>query len=278
MKNRSSWVLGAAALLVACGAAAAREDPKKGEAETAAAIDAALAGSHRSEANRARDQYRHPKETLLFFGLRPDMKVVEIWPGGGWYTEVLAPVLRDKGTLYAAHNDPKPEPGRSLVAYKEKLAGNAALYDKVVVTAFGPNAHEIAPPGSLDMVVTFRNMHNWMGRDWAPQAFADMYKALKPGGILGIAEHRGNPKVEQDPKAKSGYVNEDYAIKLIEGAGFKLVARSDVNNNPKDTKDHPGGVWNLPPNLRDVADADKPKYQAIGESDRFTLKFVKPEE
>jgi predicted methyltransferase len=275
MKNRSWWVLGSAVLVVA-GSGAAAEDAKKGEAATAAAIDAALAGSHRSEANCARDAYRHPKETLLFFGLRPDMKVVEIWPGGGWYTEVLAPVLRDQGTLYAAHNDPRPEPGRSLVAYKEKLAANPAVYDKVVVTAFGPNAHEIAPPGSVDMVLTFRNMHNWMGRDWAPQAFADMYEALKPGGILGIVEHRNDPKVEQDPKAKTGYVNEEYAIKLIEGAGFKLVSRSDVNNSPKDTKDHPGGVWNLPPNLRDVADADKPKYQAIGESDRFTLKFVKP--
>lgn len=287
-RNGFSAAASVVALLVtACGAAPAKEPAPSDKAATAAnapdqttaeAISAALAGSHRSPANHARDVYRHPKETLLFFGLRPDMTVVEIWPGGGWYTEVLAPVLRDHGKLYAAHVDPGTgaEPPRSLVQYKEKLAADPAVYDKVVVTTFGPNAHEVAPAGSVDMVVTFRNIHNWLGREWAPQAFADMYRALKPGGTLGVEEHRGRPDVPQDPKAQSGYVNEEFAIKMIEAAGFKLVARSDLNNNPKDTKDYAGGVWTLPPNLRNVADADKAKYQAIGESDRFTLRFVKP--
>lgn len=265
---------------VIAGVAYAKESPTVPvtDAASARAIDDMLGGLWRSSENTARDRYRHPKETLEFFGLRQDMKVVEIWPGGGWYTEVLAPLLRDKGQLYAAHVDPGPagsEPPKALVQYREKLAMNPNLYDKVTVTAFGQNALEIAPPGSVDMVVTFRNIHNWMGREWAPQAFAAMYKALKPGGILGVEEHRGNPAVPQDPKAKSGYVNEDFAIRMIEDAGFKLVGKSDINANPKDTKDYPGGVWTLPPTLRE-GDKDKEKWLAIGESDRMTLKFVKP--
>jgi predicted methyltransferase len=269
-----------AAILLTGGVAPAKESTLPAtDAATATAIDKALAGGQRSDASKARDLYRHPKDTLEFFGFRRDMKVVEIWPGGGWYTEVLAPVLRDEGHLYAAHVDPGApgaEPPKALVAYREKLASNPGVYDKVTVTAFGPNAFDIAPPGSVDMVVTFRNIHNWMGRDWAPQAFAAMYKALKPGGVLGVEEHRGNPAVPQDPKAKSGYVNEDYAIRMIEAAGFKFVAKSDVNANPKDTKDYEGGVWTLPPTLR-LGDKDKDKWLAIGESDRMTLKFVKPE-
>jgi predicted methyltransferase len=249
------------------------------DAATAAAIDGALAGSHRSAANKARDVYRHPKETLTFFGLRRDMTVVELWPGsGGWYTEVLAPVLKDKGKLYAAHVDPVDAPpgGRDgLKSYKDKLAANPDLYGKVDVTVLWNKGADIAPPGSADMVVTFRNIHNWMGRDWAPQAFAAAYQALKPGGVFGVEEHRGNPAVPQDPKAASGYVNEDYAIKMIEAAGFKLVDRSEINANPKDTKDYEKGVWTLPPNYR-MGDVDRAKYTAIGESDRFTLKFVKP--
>jgi predicted methyltransferase len=207
------------------------------------------------------------------------MTVVELWPGsGGWYTEVLAPVLKDKGKLYAAHVDPVDAPpgGRDgLKSYKDKLAANPELYGKVDVTVLWNKGADIAPPGSADMVVTFRNIHNWMGRDWAPQAFAAAYQALKPGGVFGVEEHRGNPAVPQDPKAASGYVNEDYAIRMIEAAGFKLVDRSEINANPKDTKDYEKGVWTLPPNYR-MGDVDRAKYAAIGESDRFTLKFVKP--
>ena len=265
--------------LIACAITTADSSPPKTDAATAAAIDAALAGAHRSDANKARDVYRHPKETLTFFGLRRDMTVVELWPGsGGWYTEVLAPVLKDKGKLYAAHVDPvdAPQGGRDgLKKYQANLAAHPDLYGKVTVTTLWNKGADIAPPGSADMVVTFRNIHNWMGRGWAPEAFAAAYKALKPGGVFGVEEHRGNPAVPQDPKAASGYVNEDYAIKMIEAAGFKLVDRSEINANPKDTKDYEKGVWTLPPNFT-MGDVDRAKYAAIGESDRFTLKFIKP--
>ena len=284
MANRKwkSALLGALiSVLVACATANSGADSAlpQTDAATSAAIDGALAGSHRSAANKARDVYRHPKQTLTFFGLRQEMTVVELWPGaGGWYTEVLAPILKDRGTLYAAHVDPvdAPQGGRDgLKSYQDKLAANPQLYGKVKVTVLWNKSAEIAPPGSADMVVTFRNIHNWMGRDWAPQAFAAAYKALKPGGVFGVEEHRGNPAVPQDPKAANGYVNEDYAIKMIEAAGFKLVDRSEINANPKDTKDYEKGVWTLPPNYR-MGDVDRAKYAAIGESDRFTLKFVKP--
>lgn len=246
---------------------------------TAADLDRILGGSQRSEANRARDQYRHPKETLLFFGIRPEQTVLEVWPGGGWYTEVIAPLVAQKGRFYAAQIVPNPESKgvtASLKAYADKLAAHPEIYGNVTVTAMGPGSTaDIAPPDSVDLIVTFRNIHNWMGRDFAPAAFAAMYKALKPGGTLGVVEHRGNPAVPQDPKAKTGYVNEDYAIRMIEAAGFRLVAKSEVNANPKDTKDYAKGVWTLPPTYA-MGDTDRAKYAAIGESDRFTLKFIKP--
>lgn len=277
MNSLARWMtaVSAGTLLLAC-AYGTEKDSAAGDA--AAALDAALAGSHRSDANKARDAYRHPEETLMFFGLRGDMKVVELWPGtGGWYTEVLASVLKDKGTYYAAHVELSADGAvpNALKAYRDKLAANPEMYGKVIVTAHGPNGGDVAPPGSADMVLTFRNIHNWMGRDWAPKAFETAFRALKPGGILGVVEHRGNPAVAQDPKAKNGYVNEDYAIKMIEGVGFKLIGKSEVNANPKDTKDYPDGVWTLPPTYR-LGDKDKEKYAAIGESDRFTLKFEKP--
>jgi len=245
---------------------------------TAAALDRILAGDHRSAENRARDVYRHPRETLLFFGIRPEQTVVEIWPGGGWYTEVIAPLVEGKGKYYAAHMPPNPDSAgvtRSLKAYADKLAARPELYGSATVTALGPGVGEIAPPGSADLVVSFRNIHNWMAAGFAPEAFAAMYKALKPGGVLGIVEHRGNPAVPQDPKAANGYVNEDYAIRMIEAAGFRLVAKSEVNANPKDTKDYAKGVWTLPPRFA-AGDENREKYAAIGESDRFTLKFIKP--
>jgi predicted methyltransferase len=219
-----------------------------------------------------------PQETLRFFGLRPDMTVVEVWPGGGENTEILAPVLREHGRLYAAHLDPgSSEYARRTVAgFREKLAAQPKLYDKVVVTTLAapPAANEIAPPGSADLVVTFRTLHNWMMFGWQREAFAAMHAALKPGGVLGVVEHRGDPRKPQDPKAAAGYVQEQYAIELIESAGFKLVGRSEINANPKDTKDYEKGVWALPPTFAAGA-ADRDRYAAIGESDRFTLKFVK---
>ena len=260
-----------ALLLAACAAGSSRQS-------TAEALTAILAGDQRSAEERARDVYRHPKETLLFFGIRPEMSVLEVWPEPGWYTEVIAPLLRDKGKYYAAVIAADPTNKhitQRLNDYRAKLAARPDLYDRVVVVSFPADGGDVVPPGSLDMVVTFRNIHNWMARDDAAQAFATMYRALKPGGVLGVVEHRGNPAVPQDPKAKSGYVNEDYAIRLIEAQGFRLVAKSEVNANPKDTKDYEQGVWTLPPTYR-LGEKDHDKYAAIGESDRFTLRFVKP--
>jgi predicted methyltransferase len=244
--------------------------------QTASLIDHELAGPQRNEADRARDPWRHPKETLLFFGLRPEMTVIEITPNPGWYTKVIAPLLRDQGRYIAA----LPAKGadeyseRELQQFNALLAAWPGSFAKVETAAFLPG-QPIAPEGSVDMVVTFRNIHNWMARDAASAAFESMYRALKPGGVLGVVEHRGNPALPQDPRAQSGYVNQDYAIKLIEKAGFKLVATSEINANPKDTKDYPRGVWTLPPTLGE-GERDRARFQAIGESDRFTLKFVKP--
>jgi predicted methyltransferase len=281
-RARSAVVLLVASLLGACASTPQRPAAPKAaprDAATAAAIEHILAGDHRSAENRARDVYRHPLDTLLFFGIKPEMTVVEVWPGPeGWYTEILAPLLGERGKLYAAQFAPAPDNTYitgNLKAFAHKLAARPDIYGKVAVTALGPGSDSIAPPGSADLVVTFRNVHNWMSLDLAPQAFAAMFAALKPGGILGVVEHRGDPAKPQDPHATNGYVNQDFAIKLIEAAGFELVARSEINANPRDTKDYEQGVWTLPPSYR-LGNRDRAKYEAIGESDRFTLKFRKP--
>ncbi|MHA1133271.1 MAG: class I SAM-dependent methyltransferase [Alphaproteobacteria bacterium] len=235
------------------------------------------AGDHRSEKNKARDKYRHPAETLTFFGIRPDMTVVEIYPGRGWYTEVLAPYLKGNGTLYAAEHpgDPSYAPlQRSLDAFDKKIKDAPELYGDVKRTKLTKEG-DIAPSGSADLVVTFRNVHSLMRSGSEQEAFAAMFKALKPGGVLGVVQHRGDPNVKQDPKGGKGYVNEDYVIELVEKAGFELADKSEINANPRDTKDYAKGVWTLPPSLR-LGDEDRDKYVAIGESDRMTLKFVKP--
>jgi predicted methyltransferase len=270
-----------AALLGAFSALAGAADAPATDAATSAALDRALAGDHRSEANRARDAWRHPKQTLEFFGLRQDMTVMEVWPGGGaWYTEVLAPVLRGKGRLILASWDPKSESKyvqENSKKLADKLAARPDVYDRVEMAALqNPNELKPVPDNSVDMVLTFRNIHSWMGNDAAEEMFAAMFAALKPGGILGVTEHRGSDAVPQDPKGKSGYVRTDYAIALARAAGFELVGESEINANPKDTKDHPNGVWSLPPSLRG-GDVDREKFVAIGESDRFTLKFRKPD-
>jgi predicted methyltransferase len=258
-------------LAVSCSTTSTRET-------TAAALDNILAGSQRSAENSARDRYRHPRDTLLFFGIRPEMQVLEIWPEPGWYTEIIAPLLRDHGRYYAGVIAPDPQNKyvtERLAVFQQKLAENQQMYGTAQVVTFPKDGADVVPPGSLDMVVTFRNIHNWMAEGYAEQAFATAYKALKPGGVLGVVEHRGNSALPQDPKAKSGYVNEDYAIRLIEGQGFRLVAESQVNANPLDTKDYEQGVWTLPPSYR-LGDKDREKYAQVGESDRFTLKFIKP--
>lgn len=276
---------GLAAAMVATACVSTPPPPKAPgvvhtDAATLKAIDTALAGAHRAPANRARDPFRHPKETLDFFGLRSDMAVMEVWPGGGgWWTEILAPVLREKGKYYAAHWDPESTSKYvqdNLAAYRAKLAANPELYDRVVITALQTPAKSApVPPGSLDMVLTFRNLHNWMARDQALAMLQAMYTSLKPGGILGLKDHRANPDLPFDPKGTSGYVSEKYAIDLAQQAGFELVGTSEVNANPKDTRDYEQGVWTLPPSLR-LGDKDREKYVAIGESDRMTLRFRKP--
>lgn len=239
-----------------------------------------LAGAQRSEEHRARDRYRHPKETLLFFGLRPEMTVVELWPGAdGWYTEILAPLLREHGRFYAAQWPPSPDSSyitTGLARFRDKLASDPGSYDRVIITTLGDSVNEIAPAGSADMVLTFRNLHSWMGRGELDAVVAAAFRALKPGGIFGVVEHRGNDGQPQDPKARSGYVNETFAVERIEAGGFRLVAKSAINANGADTKDYEAGVWALPPTLR-MGQADRERMLKIGESDRFTLRFVKPE-
>lgn len=247
----------------------------------AQALKAAVDAPTRAEAQRARDVYRHPLQTLTFFGIAPDMTVVEIWPGLTGYTDILAAYLREHGRYIAATPAASLPTAsaytkKSAADYRAKLAADPQAFGKVVVTEFGPpQRSEIAPPGSVDAVLTFRNVHNWIAGGFEQQSFESFYKALKPGGVLGVVEHRAKPGSTLQQMKDSGYVNEDYVIALARNAGFELAGRSEINANPKDTKDYPDGVWTLPPTLR-RKDQDREKYLAIGESDRMTLKFVKP--
>ena len=219
-----------------------------------------------------RDQYRHPLETLAFFDVQPHMSVIEISPSGGWYTEILAPYLAAKGTYIIS--EPPADPNGYTKARVEWMKNNPQIAARTRITPFQPPLLvEIAEENSVDRVLTFRNVHNWPGDEGKQAAFNGFFKALKPGGILGVVEHRASTKIKYDEK--SGYMLEADVIKFAEKAGFKLLGKSEVNANPKDTTKHPEGVWTLPPRLR-LGDKDKAKYLAIGESDRMTLKFVKP--
>lgn len=241
------------------------------------ALENAIAGEHRSTKNKARDQYRHPKETLAFFGFKPEMTVVELTPGGGWYTEILAPVLKGKGKLYGAHYPDTGEDNYYSKSRKrlEKKLASSPVFSEVVLTDFVPKkASAIAPAGTADLVLTFRNLHNW-GEEGVAQVFVDAYTALKPGGVLGVVEHRMPTSQVWEENKRSGYVPVAATVKLAKAAGFTLGDSSEINANPKDTADHPKGVWTLPPALA-LKEQDKAKYLAIGESDRMTLKFVKP--
>ena len=234
------------------------------------ALKAAIADPARSPAFVARDGARHPAQELTFFGLKPTQSVLEIWPFGGYWTEILAPYLRNDGTYTIA----QPKPLTPDAPLAKKLAASPQLYDKVRVTVTD-GSQPLAPPDSVDLVLTFRNLHNWMKAGKAPQILASFYRVLKPGGILGLEEHRGNRHVPQDPQAKDGYVNQDTAIALARQAGFVLVSTSEMDANPKDTAQWPGGVWTLPPTYA-LKDKDHTKYAAIGEADNFVLKFRKP--
>ncbi|WP_292750472.1 class I SAM-dependent methyltransferase [Nostoc sp. NMS4] len=240
----------------------------------ATTLQTILTSSHRSEQNRLRDKYRHPAQTLEFFGLRPNMTVVELWPGTGWYTEILAPFLAPKGQLIVTNLTPSTS--KPALALQEKLAANPEVFGKVKVAQINPpNELTLAPENSVDMVVTFRNIHNWVKAGYAEQVYAAAYKALKPGGILGVEEHRGKPGISLQESIKTGYMSEDGVIAAVEKAGFKLVSKSEINANPKDTKDYPGGVWTLPPTLSQ-GQKDRQHFLTIGESDRMSLKFIKP--
>ncbi|MFK8067108.1 MAG: class I SAM-dependent methyltransferase [Gammaproteobacteria bacterium] len=259
------------------------------QAEVSESIQKAMVGDHREQANISRNVFRHPVETLTFFGLKPEMTVVEIWPGGGWYTEILAPITREQGIYYAAGfamtADRTPnwrkEYHKKLM---EKMEKTPQVYDHVVVTELDvPERTTIAPPGSVDMVLTFRNVHNWLKGDYAEQMFEVMAKALKPGGILGLVEHRAKPGVSVEEMKVSGYMTETHVIAMAEKAGFVLEEKSEINANKNDLANHPAGVWTLPPSLRHckkIEDAAMQKqcldkYNAIGESDRMTLRFRK---
>lgn len=241
-------------------------------------LAAVINGAHRDAAQKARDVHRHPIETLTFFGIKDNQTVVELWPFGGWYTAILAPYLREHGKYYAAAIDPDTKNEREQSYNKQLKAlldSHPELYDKVVVSALAPGKLEIAPAGTADLVVSFRNIHNWQWAGIDKAVFAEAFKALKPGGVLGIVEHRANPDMAESNTPGNAYVKPEYAIALIESVGFKLIDTSEINANPKDTKDHPRGVWTLPPGYA-LGDQDRDKYTAIGESDRFTMKFMKP--
>jgi predicted methyltransferase len=276
MIRRFALPLLAAAALPACTVAA---PPPAFTAQHQATLQQAIASPTRTPTNVLRDRYRHPLETLTFFGVKPSDTVVEIWPGGGWYTEILAPYLTSGG-------------GRLVLATLDGQLGgvaklqqaNPALYQSVstaVFPAFDAAAQRV-PDGSADIVLTFRNVHNWrMGykrddkQDYSAEAFRQIYAMLKPGGVLGIVDHRLPEAASAERERTSGYIKVSTVRALAEAAGFRLAASSEVNANPKDTADWPDGVWTLPPALR-LKDKDRERYLAIGESDRMTLKFVKP--
>ena len=256
--------------------------PTADAARVADPMLAVLAGSWRDPKNIARDRYRHPRETLSFFGLEAGQTVVEITPGGGWYAEILAPYLRDSGTYVAAVVDPMAFDAGKTRDYHQKgksgleakFAAAPAQYDRAQVRAYDPKAPVFGPPDSADRVLTFRNVHNWRKDGWAEGMFKGFFAVLKPGGVLGVVEHRANADVPASDD--SGYVGQAQVIAMAEAAGFQLEDKSEINANPKDSKDHPNGVWTLPPSNDHDAEDDA-MYQAIGESDRMTLRFRKPE-
>ena len=241
--------------------------------------DIALTGDHRSDANKARDASRHPMETLSFFGLKPDMTVLEVSPGGGWYTEILAPLLSEEGTLIAGHGSPNGSAysRRSLGLYLQKLGANNDIYSGVDVRVMQPPTVPIdIAEGSVDLALVFRNVHSWLRAGNADAALADIFRSLKPGGTLGIVQHRGKEGISLDEMKRKAYVPESKVIAMAEAAGFVLESTSEINANANDTKNYPKGVWTLPPSFTE-GDKDRAKYAAIGESDRMTLRFTKPQ-
>jgi len=290
MSRRGLMICGAGAVLAGCGPKAVKPPPAppipKDKAEIT--IEWAAAGPWRTAADRARDAARRPVESLKFWGLTPGAAVVEFWPGAGWYTDIIAPFLAaTEGKFYAANlqtgDSGEPAAAQIVQAYAGKLAANPKLYGEVTITAFGPTSGPVAPAGTADLVLFLRNLHNWMAAGIADKAFKDAFAALRPGGVLGIEEHRIPPGGVQDVLAADGYVQEAYVRRLAEEAGFVFHRSSEINANPKDTRDHPFGVWTLPPVRLSAPrgklpnpNFDHARYDAIGESDRMTLRFIKP--
>ncbi|EIM93954.1 hypothetical protein WQE_46404 [Paraburkholderia hospita] len=256
-----------------------RDSQSQGSGATS--LDAAISGSQRSSQARARDVYRHPKETLQFFDLGPTQAVLEIAPGGGWYSDILAPYLRNAGQLYEAQYlstsaDLAAEDSATDAAYRRKLANAPSVYGNVVVgTLHAGQFNGFDANERFDRVLTFRNIHNWIKDGQFDVNLRAFNGALKHGGELGVEEHRAGPGATVQQMIDSGYVTEAFVIEHAQAAGFVLVARSEINANPKDTKDYPHGVWSLPPSYQG-GDVDRSRFAAIGESDRMTLKFVKP--
>ena len=297
--SRRGWLGGAGALgliaggWAACGRKAPPAPPKAAAARPSDpnrpdTLAAAVAGPWRPAADRRRDAWRHPAETLDFFDVKPGAVVVELWPGSGWYTQILAPFLNATGgKLYAAQlqtpSVDDPASAQVVDEYRARFTAKPALYGRPQITTFGPTSGALCPPGQADVVLFLRNFHNWMGAGLAEKALKDALAALWPGGVLGVEEHRASPGGAQDPLAATGYVQQDYLMQLAREAGFKFEASSEINANPKDDHDHPFGVWTLPPTRRSSprGQAPNPKfdqrpYDAIGESDRMTLRFRKP--
>ncbi len=268
-------------LMLAAPAMAIKPAGPNAQVAITPAVQKAVQDSRRDPANVKRDAHRHPAQTLSFFGVAPGQTVIEVTPGSGWYSEILAPLLHDKGQYVAAVVDPmavaegrgRDYQQRSRDGLDKKFAGNAAVFGKSRVVAYDPKAPVFGPANSADVVLTFRNVHNWRSSGQAEGMFKGFFSVLKPGGVLGVVEHRAKADVPADDK--TGYVGQQQVIAMAKAAGFELAGSSEINTNPRDTKDYPNGVWTLPPtNQHDAADAAK--YQAIGESDRMTLRFVKP--
>jgi predicted methyltransferase len=244
---------------------------------TSGQLEGVIGESWRAPTERARDVYRHPKQTLQFFGIRPDQTVIEITPGGGWYSEILAPLLHDNGRYIAAIRAPRKNDGEAALdddALHRKFAADPVHYGKAQFVQFNPNAPSFGAPASADMLLTFRNVHNWAGT--APLMFKAFFTVLKPGGVLGVVDHRADDRARVDAVEASGYLPVSYVVKLATDAGFVLDKSSEINANPRDSHDHPKGVWTLPPTFA-LGEKDRAKYQAIGESDRMTLRFIKPQ-
>lgn len=236
----------------------------------------------RTDISKSRDKYRHPIETLSFFGIEPDMTVVELWPGGGWYTDILAPYLKDKGKLIAAHYNPQtnhPFAGyfkNSLIAFESKVETNPKWYGRVDIRAFEPPfTKKIIADSSADMVLVFRNFNHWMSDGTIDDVLFEIHAMLKTGGILGVVENRASVYAQVDSTAENGYVNQQWFVQKLHQAGFQMLANNEINANPLDTANYVNGVWSLPPYLRVPEGEDERVYVDIGESDRFTIQFIK---